>query len=122
MLESRRGATTTEGRSGTTAKGKRTSRQIGYYQGCDRWQVLAPSAGGVSHQKRALNNASVDCSLEGNHPGRLPGRFGDARNPVCKRWVYQFFNVPSTVFDEFMSAPSKEGYYHEKIGERFPCS
>ena len=36
--------------------------------------------------------------------------------------VYQFFNVPSTVFDEFMSAPSKEGYYHSKIGERFPCS
>ena len=39
-----------------------------------------------------------------------------------KGGVYQFFNVPSTVFDEFMSAPSKEGYYHEKIGERFPCS
>ncbi len=36
--------------------------------------------------------------------------------------VYQFFNVPSSVFDEFMSAPSKEGYYHSKIGERFPCS
>ncbi len=30
-----------------------------------------------------------------------------------KGGVYQFFNVPSTVFDEFM---------HSKIGERFPCS
>jgi len=39
-----------------------------------------------------------------------------------KGGVYQFFNVPSTVFDEFMSAPSKEGYYHSKIGERFPSS
>ena len=39
-----------------------------------------------------------------------------------KGGVYQFFNVPSKVFDEFMSAPSKEGYYHSKIGERFPCS
>ena len=39
-----------------------------------------------------------------------------------KGGVYQFFNVPLTVFDEFMSAPSKEGYYHSKIGERFPCS
>jgi len=26
------------------------------------------------------------------------------------------------MFDEFMSAPSKEGYYHSKIGERFPRS
>jgi hypothetical protein len=26
------------------------------------------------------------------------------------------------VFAEFMSASSKEGYYHSKIGERFPCS
>jgi hypothetical protein len=30
--------------------------------------------------------------------------------------------VPLTVFDEFMNASSKEGYYHSKIGERFPCS
>jgi KTSC domain len=39
-----------------------------------------------------------------------------------KGGIYQFFNVPSNVFDEFMKAPSKEGYYHSKIGERFPCS
>jgi hypothetical protein len=39
-----------------------------------------------------------------------------------KGGVYQFFNVPPAVFNEFMSAPSKEGYYHSKIGERFPCS
>jgi len=37
-------------------------------------------------------------------------------------FFYQFFNVPSGVFDEFMSSPSKEGYYQSKIGERFPCS
>jgi len=37
-------------------------------------------------------------------------------------FFYQFFNVPSSVFGEFMSFPSKEGYYHSKIGERFPCS
>ena len=36
--------------------------------------------------------------------------------------VYQFFNVPTTVYDEFMSAASKESYYRAKIGERFPCS
>lgn len=35
--------------------------------------------------------------------------------------VYQFFNVPPTIFSEFMSAASKEEYYHARIGERFPC-
>jgi KTSC domain len=39
-----------------------------------------------------------------------------------KGGVYQFFNVPLTVFDEFMKTPSKDTYYHTKIGERFPCS
>jgi hypothetical protein len=36
--------------------------------------------------------------------------------------LYQFFNVPSDVFEGLLSAPSKESYYHTKIGERFPCS
>jgi len=36
--------------------------------------------------------------------------------------VYQFFNVPADVFNGLMNAASKEGYYHSKIGERFPCS
>jgi hypothetical protein len=36
--------------------------------------------------------------------------------------VYQFFNVPSDVFDGLINASSKEVYYHSKIGERFPSS
>lgn len=36
--------------------------------------------------------------------------------------LYQFFNVPADVFQGLLSAPSKEGYYQAKIGERFPCS
>lgn len=36
--------------------------------------------------------------------------------------VYQFFNVPQKVYDEFIHAPSREEYYHANIGERFPCS
>ena len=36
--------------------------------------------------------------------------------------VYQFFNVPTDVYDEFMHSPSKEDYYFAKIGKRFPCS
>ena len=36
--------------------------------------------------------------------------------------VYQFFNVPVDVFNGLMNAASKEGYYHSKIGERFPYS
>jgi hypothetical protein len=39
-----------------------------------------------------------------------------------KGGVYQFFNVPTTVFDNLMSAPSKDAYYHSSIGSRFPCS
>lgn len=34
--------------------------------------------------------------------------------------IYQFFNVPSSVHDELMSAPSKEECYSSKIGNRFP--
>ena len=73
-------------------------------------------------RKGALSNASVPCSLEGNQPGRLPEDSETLEIQFVKGGVYPFFKVPSTVFDEFMSAPSKEGYYHERIGERFPCS
>ena len=34
--------------------------------------------------------------------------------------VYQYFNVPSKIYDTLMSAPSKEEYYHMHIGQRFP--
>jgi hypothetical protein len=37
-----------------------------------------------------------------------------------KGGVYQFFNVPTKVYDEFMHAPSKEEYYAANIGKRFP--
>ena len=36
--------------------------------------------------------------------------------------VYEFFNVPSTMYDEFMHAPSREDYYFTNIGKRFPCT
>jgi KTSC domain len=36
--------------------------------------------------------------------------------------VYEFFNVPSTMYDEFMHAPSREEYYFSNIGKRFPCT
>jgi KTSC domain len=35
--------------------------------------------------------------------------------------VYDFFNVPSTIYDEFMHAQCKEDYYQASIGKRFPC-
>jgi len=34
--------------------------------------------------------------------------------------VYDFFNVPSKTYDEFMHAPSREDYYQANIGRRFP--
>jgi hypothetical protein len=36
--------------------------------------------------------------------------------------VYQFFNVPPKVYDEFMRASSREDYYHVNICSRFPNS
>ena len=36
--------------------------------------------------------------------------------------VYQFFNVPPKIYDEFIHAPSREEYYHSHIGSRFPNS
>ncbi len=36
--------------------------------------------------------------------------------------VYDFFNVPTKVYDEFIHAPSREDYYLANIGKRFPCS
>jgi hypothetical protein len=36
--------------------------------------------------------------------------------------VYDFFNVPTKTYDEFMHAPSREDYYRTKIGKRFPCT
>ena len=36
--------------------------------------------------------------------------------------VYEFFNVPTKLYDEFMHAPSREDYYKANIGERFPCT
>jgi hypothetical protein len=36
--------------------------------------------------------------------------------------VYEFFNVPTKMYDEFMHAPSREDYYFTKIGKRFPCT
>jgi len=36
--------------------------------------------------------------------------------------VYQFFNVPPKIYDEFIHATSREDYYHAHIGSRFPNS
>lgn len=36
--------------------------------------------------------------------------------------VYDFLNVPSKLYDEFMHAPSREQYYAANIGKRFPCT
>jgi hypothetical protein len=40
-----------------------------------------------------------------------------SRGEVC-----QYYNVPSGIYDELMQSPTKEEYYHTKIGERFPCT
>jgi len=34
--------------------------------------------------------------------------------------VFQFFNVPEKMFNQFMNTPQKEFYYERNIYERFP--
>jgi len=36
--------------------------------------------------------------------------------------VYQFFNVPPKIYDEFIHAACREDYYQAHIGSRFPNS
>src|SRR5467141_1612897 len=51
----------------------------------DRMAIPQPSSGASLTRKGALTNAPVPYSLQGNYPGWLSGRLGDARNPVCER-------------------------------------
>lgn len=61
------------------------------------------------------NISEVGYHLDSDSDGTLELLFS-------KGQVYQFFNVPSKVYDEFMHAPRKDDYYVAKIGKRFPCS
>jgi KTSC domain len=40
-----------------------------------------------------------------------------SRGEVC-----QYYTVPSGIYQELLKSPTKEEYYHTKIGQRFPCS
>lgn len=37
----------------------------------------------------------------------------------CSRAVYLYFNVPPTVYQALLSAPSKGGYFNQTIGGRY---
>jgi hypothetical protein len=57
----------------------------------------------------------VGYHLEAENLGTLELQFSNGG-------VYDFFNVPTKTYDEFMQAPSKESYYAANIGKRYPCS
>jgi hypothetical protein len=80
-----------------------------------RWKRLSPERG-LSKMNR-IPVPSTEITQVGYHEDSetLEIKF-------VQGGVYQFFNVPSKVYDELIHASSVEKYYHSKIGERFPCS
>jgi len=64
-----------------------------------------------------ISISSVDITQIGYQEDSETLEIQFSRGEVC-----QYFNVPSVVYDELMKSPAKEDFYHQKIGERFPCS
>jgi KTSC domain len=85
-----------------------------------------PAAGGVaatkggSQQMNRIPVSSQGITEVGYHEeadsrGTLELKFSNGG-------VYEFFNVPTKMYDEFMHASSRDDYYRANIGKRFPCT
>ena len=87
--------------------------------GAGRWDRVATTKGG-SQQMNRIPVSSQGIIEVGYHEdadsrGTLELKFSNGG-------VYEFFNVPTKLYDEFMHAPSREEYYFANIGKRFPCT
>jgi hypothetical protein len=80
---------------------------------------LATKERGSQHMKRITVSSEgileVGYHQDTDNIGTLELKFSNGG-------VYEFFNVPSKLYDEFMHAPSREDYYFTNIGKRFPCT
>jgi len=83
---------------------------------------VAATKGGSQHMNR-IPVSSQGILEVGYHED---GDSGDANSrgtlelKVSNGGVYDFYNVPMKMYDEFMHAPSREDYYFQNIGKRFP--
>ncbi len=84
-----------------------------------RWKARRKRKGGSQHMKRITVSSEgileVGYHQDTDNIGTLELKFSNGG-------VYEFFNVPSNMYDEFMHAPSREDYYFTNIGKRFPCT
>jgi hypothetical protein len=80
---------------------------------------VAATKGGSQHMNRipvsSQGITEVGYHEEGDSRGTLELKFSNGG-------VYEFFNVPTKMYDEFMHAPSRDDYYRTNIGKRFPCT
>ena len=74
---------------------------------------------GGSQQMHRIPVSSEGITQVGHHQDT--DTYGTLEIKFSKGGVYQFFNVPTKMYDEFIHAPSKEEYYAANIGKRFPC-
>jgi hypothetical protein len=81
-----------------------------------RVQRPSPSERGLFLMHR-IPVSSVDISQVGYHEDSETLEI-----EFSKGGVYQFFNVPSMIYDSLLNASSKDEYYHSCIGSRFPCT
>jgi hypothetical protein len=80
---------------------------------------VAATKGGSQQMKR-ISVSSLGITEVGYHEdaesvGTLELKFSSGG-------VYDFFNVPTKMYDEFLHAPSRDDYYRANIGKRFPCT
>jgi hypothetical protein len=80
---------------------------------------VAATKGGSQHMNRipvsSQGITEVGYHEDADSRGTLELKFSNGG-------VYEFFNVPTKMYDEFMHAPSREDYYRANIGKRFPCT
>jgi len=104
------------------------NRALTKNQGCHTDEVLPQgrllessphTKGGSQHMNRIPVSSEgiteVGYHEEADSRGTLELKFSNGG-------VYEFFNVPMKMYDEFMHSPSREDYYRANIGTRFPCT
>jgi KTSC domain len=95
-------------------------------EGCDRRECPEPAAGrvaatkGGSQQMNRIPVSSNGITEVGYHQDT--DTLGTLELKFSNGGVYEFFNVPTTMYNEFIHAPSGEDYYFTNIGKRFPCT
>jgi hypothetical protein len=121
LLEREKRATSQIAAQGEAAQASRESAKAASGR-----RVPEPAAGrvaatkGGSQQMNRIPVSSEGITEVGYHEDS--DSLGTLELKFSNGGVYEFFNVPAKMYDEFMHAPSREDYYRTNIGKRFPCT